>query len=116
MTAANEKDQQPEGINKRRLVVSLLAMPVYFALFLFLPAGTWAWAKGWLFTGVFLGTLAVAAGDLRRRGGPLGPASAAADSALPRRRLRADVLGQPGQLPGGRRHRRRQPAGRLGQG
>jgi protein-S-isoprenylcysteine O-methyltransferase Ste14 len=32
---------------------------VYFALFL--PAGTWAWAKGWLFIGVFLGTLAVVA-------------------------------------------------------
>ncbi len=26
---------------------------------MFLPAGTWAWAKGWLFIGVFLGTLAV---------------------------------------------------------
>jgi protein-S-isoprenylcysteine O-methyltransferase Ste14 len=27
----------------------------------FLPAGTWAWTKGWLFIGVFLGTLAVVA-------------------------------------------------------
>ena len=36
-------------------------MPVYFALFMFWPAGTWAWAKGWLFIGVFLGTLAVVA-------------------------------------------------------
>jgi len=33
MTAANDKDQQPQGINKRRLVVTLLALPVYFALF-----------------------------------------------------------------------------------
>ena len=61
MTSANEHDRQPEGINKRRLVVSQLALPVYFALFMFLPAGTWAWAKGWLFIGVFLGTLAVVA-------------------------------------------------------
>src|SRR5262249_15300179 len=49
------------GIKKRRLVVFLLALPLFFALFLFLPAGTWAWAKGWLFIGVFLGTLAVVA-------------------------------------------------------
>ncbi len=61
MTSANDKDQQPEGVNKRRLVVFLLALPVYFALFMFLPAGTWAWTKGWLFIGVFLGTLAVVA-------------------------------------------------------
>ena len=61
MTATSDKDQQPQGVNKRRLVVSLLALPVYFALFMFLPAGTWAWAKGWLFIGVFLGTLAVVA-------------------------------------------------------
>ena len=27
MTPANEKDQRPEGVNKRRLVVSLLALP-----------------------------------------------------------------------------------------
>jgi protein-S-isoprenylcysteine O-methyltransferase Ste14 len=61
MTATSDKDRQPEGVNKRRLVVTLLALPVYFALFMFLPAGTWAWAKGWLFIGVFLGTLAVVA-------------------------------------------------------
>jgi protein-S-isoprenylcysteine O-methyltransferase Ste14 len=60
MTAADQ-NQQPQGVNKRRLVVSLLALPVYFALFMFLPAGTWAWAKGWLFIGVFLGTLMVVA-------------------------------------------------------
>ena len=59
MTSANDKDQQPQGINRRRLVVFLLALPVYFALFMFLPAGTWAWTKGWLFIGVFLGLLAV---------------------------------------------------------
>jgi protein-S-isoprenylcysteine O-methyltransferase Ste14 len=61
MTATSDKDQQPEGVNRRRLLVSLLALPAYFALFLFLPAGTWAWAKGWLFIGVFLGTVVIAA-------------------------------------------------------
>jgi hypothetical protein len=61
MTAANGQDQPQEGINRGRLVRFLLALPVYFALFLFLPAGTWAWARGWLFIGVFLATLAVVA-------------------------------------------------------
>lgn len=68
MTSANANDRQPEGINKRRLVVSLLALPVYFGLFRFLPAGTWAWTKGWLFIGVFLATVAIAAFYLWRRG------------------------------------------------
>ena len=57
MTAANDQDQPRKGINRGRLIGFLLALPVYFALFMFLPAGTWAWTKGWLFIGVFLGTL-----------------------------------------------------------
>src|SRR6516164_9207290 len=61
MTATNGQDQSREGINRGRLVRFLLALPLYFALFMFLPAGTWAWAKGWLFIGVFLATLAVVA-------------------------------------------------------
>jgi protein-S-isoprenylcysteine O-methyltransferase Ste14 len=61
MTAAKAPDQQRKGINKGRLIGFLVALPVYFAVFLFLPAGTWAWTKGWLFVGVFLGTLAVVA-------------------------------------------------------
>ena len=61
MNSSNDPDQQPEGINKRRLVGFLLGLPGFFAVFMFLPAGTWAWTKGWLFIGVFLGTLAVVA-------------------------------------------------------
>jgi protein-S-isoprenylcysteine O-methyltransferase Ste14 len=57
---ANEQGQPPKGINKGRLIGFLVALPAYFALFMFLPAGTWSWAKGWLFIGVFLGTMAVA--------------------------------------------------------
>jgi protein-S-isoprenylcysteine O-methyltransferase Ste14 len=56
---ADNPEQKPERLNLRRLVVFLLALPAYFALFMFLPAGTWAWTKGWLFLGVFVGTLAV---------------------------------------------------------
>ncbi|HUY90080.1 MAG TPA: isoprenylcysteine carboxylmethyltransferase family protein [Pirellulales bacterium] len=54
MAAGNEKK-----INKRRVVASLLGLPVYFGLFMFLPAGDWTWPKGWLFIGVFVGVLAV---------------------------------------------------------
>jgi protein-S-isoprenylcysteine O-methyltransferase Ste14 len=35
------------------LVKFALALPVFFALFLFLPAGDWSWARGWLFVAVF---------------------------------------------------------------
>jgi protein-S-isoprenylcysteine O-methyltransferase Ste14 len=59
MTAASDRDLRRDEINKGRLVRFLLGLPVYFAVFLFLPAGTWAWTKGWVFIGVFLGTLAV---------------------------------------------------------
>jgi protein-S-isoprenylcysteine O-methyltransferase Ste14 len=59
MTAVSDTDPQPPGINKRRLIRFLVALPVYSALFMFLPAGTWTWAKGWIFIGVFVGTLAV---------------------------------------------------------
>jgi len=54
MTAADNTDDKPERINRRRLVLYLLGTPLFFALFLFLPAGTWAWPNGWLFLGVLL--------------------------------------------------------------
>lgn len=38
----------------------LVGLPVYFALFMFLPAGTWKWPQGWLFVGVYLVTTTVA--------------------------------------------------------
>jgi protein-S-isoprenylcysteine O-methyltransferase Ste14 len=59
MSAARDQGQPRERVDRGRVVRFFLALPVYFALFMFLPAGTWAWAKGWLFIGVFLGTLAV---------------------------------------------------------
>lgn len=42
------------------MLVILLALPTYFAVFMFLPAGDWAWMRGWLFVAVFLSTIAVA--------------------------------------------------------
>jgi len=66
VTTADNPDQKQERLNRRRLVGFLLALPVYFALFMFLPAGTWAWTKGWLFIGVFLGIVACAVSYLWR--------------------------------------------------
>jgi hypothetical protein len=50
----------PERIDRRRLVLDLLGIALFFALFRFLPGGTWAWEKGWLFILVLL-TLGVLA-------------------------------------------------------
>jgi protein-S-isoprenylcysteine O-methyltransferase Ste14 len=61
MTAVNDTGHQPERVNRRRLVLYLLGTPLCFVLFLFLPAGTWAWLKGWLFLGVVLLTGALGA-------------------------------------------------------
>jgi protein-S-isoprenylcysteine O-methyltransferase Ste14 len=61
MTTADSPEQR-KGINRRRVALVLMGLPLFFVVFMFLPAGTWAWAKGWLFivalvgiiTGVFL--------------------------------------------------------------
>src|SRR5438552_3271852 len=54
MTSENCPANQPEKMDKRRLVLNLLAIPLIFLLFMFLPAGTWMWPKGWAFMGVLL--------------------------------------------------------------
>jgi len=61
MASANNQEHKPERINRRRLVLYLLGTPLLFVLLLFLPAGTWAWRKGWLFLGVLLVTGALGA-------------------------------------------------------
>ncbi len=57
MTAASGSDNPPRGINRRSLVLRLVCLPVFIALFMFLPAGTWAWPKGWLFVFVLIGVI-----------------------------------------------------------
>ena len=42
MTADN---RTPEKFDIRRLALFLLLTPLFMIVFLFLPAGTWAWAK-----------------------------------------------------------------------
>lgn len=55
MTDASGTNDPPQGVNRRRLVLRLACLPVFIALLMFLPAGTWAWTKGWLFVAVVLG-------------------------------------------------------------
>jgi len=59
MTSATNQGRQPEGINRRRVILILVGLPLFFVLFMFLPAGTWAWTKGWLFILALLGIVAV---------------------------------------------------------
>lgn len=62
MTANDSPDQPKQRrIDRRRVVLTLVPMPIFFAVFMFLPAGTWAWTKGWLFIFVFLGVVTLAA-------------------------------------------------------
>ena len=40
--------------DRRRLVISTTSSLLILILCMFLPAGTWAWTRGWLFLGVLL--------------------------------------------------------------
>jgi hypothetical protein len=60
MTSTNVQSQQPEKLDRRRLVLFLLADLAFFPLFMFLPAGTWTWDKGWLFILVLVAVSLVA--------------------------------------------------------
>jgi protein-S-isoprenylcysteine O-methyltransferase Ste14 len=47
-------NQSPEPIDLRRLISNLVWTLLIFVLSLFFPAGTWRWARGWLFFVVIL--------------------------------------------------------------
>lgn len=59
-------DQPPQGINRSRLVLILICLTLFFGLFLFLPAGTWAWPKGWLFILIVLSVVSAVFAVLQR--------------------------------------------------
>ena len=54
MTTENERTDPARRRDVRRTFTCLLALPLLLALMLFLPAGTWAWTRGWLFLAVLL--------------------------------------------------------------
>ncbi len=58
MTSADSPEQR-KGINRRRVALVLTGLPLFFVVFMFLPAGTWAWMKGWQFLAALLVILAV---------------------------------------------------------
>ena len=66
MATSSDPSRQPEPTDRRRLITSTLWTLVIFALCLFLPAGTWAWARGWLFYAVVVAASVVITVYLRR--------------------------------------------------
>jgi protein-S-isoprenylcysteine O-methyltransferase Ste14 len=45
---------EPPRLNRRRIIRSLLCLPLFCYLCLFLPAGTFGWVRGWGFIAIFL--------------------------------------------------------------
>jgi protein-S-isoprenylcysteine O-methyltransferase Ste14 len=56
----HEHGQESERFNPWVLVRFALSLPIFFALFLFVPAGTWSWERGWLFVVVLTAAMLVA--------------------------------------------------------
>ena len=52
MANASDQSRQPEPTDRRRLVLSVGSSLLIYVLCLFLPAGTLAWSKGWVFFSV----------------------------------------------------------------
>jgi protein-S-isoprenylcysteine O-methyltransferase Ste14 len=59
-------NQSREPTDRRRLVLATIFGIVFYILCLFIPAGTWAWSRGWLFFCVFIGTIVLVAVYLKR--------------------------------------------------
>jgi protein-S-isoprenylcysteine O-methyltransferase Ste14 len=66
MATTSDQPRQPESIDRRRLIISTTASLLILVLCMFLPAGTWAWARGWLFLFVAMGASVVSTMYLRR--------------------------------------------------
>src|SRR5271157_5348739 len=66
MVTNSDQPGQPEPIDSRRLFLGVGWTLLIFVLCLFLPAGNWAWARGWLFFFVIVVTSIVITLYLRR--------------------------------------------------
>src|SRR5271166_6782844 len=66
MTTNSDQVRQPEPTDRRRLILGVGWTLLIFLLCLFLPAGNWAWARGWLFFVVVVGTSILITLYLRR--------------------------------------------------
>src|SRR3954468_22201254 len=66
MTTEGDRGRQPERIDRRRLAFGLGWTLLGLLLCLFLPAGTLAWPRGWLFLGFLVASSVVVTLYLRR--------------------------------------------------
>jgi protein-S-isoprenylcysteine O-methyltransferase Ste14 len=66
MASNDNSRQKPEPIDRRRLITSSITSLLFLALCLFVPAGTWAWFRGWLFLVVVVAASVVITVYLRR--------------------------------------------------
>ena len=66
MATASDQPRPPEPTDRRRLVLSVGWSLLILVLCLFLPAGTLAWTKGWLFILVIVVSAILATLYLRR--------------------------------------------------
>jgi protein-S-isoprenylcysteine O-methyltransferase Ste14 len=66
MTTDDGQPRQAEAVDRRRLITITLWTLLILALCLFVPAGTWAWARGWLFSAVTVASGLVVSVYLRR--------------------------------------------------
>ena len=54
MREVQGQGDEPPRLNRRRIILILLCLPIFCYLGLFLPAGTFAWVRGWYFIAIFL--------------------------------------------------------------
>jgi len=54
MREVQGQGDEPPRLNRRRIILILLCLPLFCYLGLFLPAGTFAWVRGWGFIAIFL--------------------------------------------------------------
>ncbi len=66
MATNSDQTRQPEPTERRRLILSIGWTLLIFVLCLFVPAGTLAWSKGWLFFSVVVAASVVITVYLRR--------------------------------------------------
>jgi protein-S-isoprenylcysteine O-methyltransferase Ste14 len=66
MATSEAQPRQPERTDRRRLITGIVWTLLILVLCLFLPAGTWAWTRGWLFFVAVVATSVVITLYLRR--------------------------------------------------
>jgi protein-S-isoprenylcysteine O-methyltransferase Ste14 len=66
MATISDQPGHPEAMDRRRLITSTIATLLILSVCLFVPAGRWAWFRGWLFFAVIVATGVVITLYLRR--------------------------------------------------